>query len=131
MYKRIIIIFILLFSILSTTLVFWGDCKFTSDLKTWIDACLNDTNLVEVTDAKIEWGFKTKLTTWTKTIAWIFLLFAVWSIVFGWAMMTLSWWEEDKIKKWKDIVKWGIAWALGIVWAGTIITIIIQVMFEI
>lgn len=126
MIKKIFLFFVLF---LFTFSVFATDCKFEGDYLWDVNNCLSSTNLVNVQDATIEEWFKNVVASWVTVIAWFFLLVAVWSIVYGWFMMTISWAEDEKIKKWKDIVKWWILWALWIVTASTIITIIIKVFF--
>lgn len=55
---------------------------------------------------------------------------AVLMIVYGAFLMTLSGGDEEKIKKWKDLVKWTVLWFIALVAAGWIISLIITTIFE-
>jgi hypothetical protein len=88
------------------------------------------TKLIQVDwKATIEWEFKEKINWWTNNIALFLGLLAVWSVVYGWLMMTLSAWEDERIKKAKDIVKWGLVGFLWVVMATTIVTLVINLMY--
>jgi hypothetical protein len=43
--------------------------------------------------------------------------------------MTLSGWEDEKIKKSKDIIKWWIIGFLWVILAWAIVTAIIKIMY--
>lgn len=105
--------------------------KWIIEVWTQLDNCLNWSKLVSSTDVKINWWFWIKIKTWTNNIALYLWILAVWSIVFGSLMMTLSAWEDEKIKKAKDVIKWGIIWFLWIISASWIITIIVKLMYSI
>jgi hypothetical protein len=44
-------------------------------------------------------------------------------------MMTLSAWEDEKITKAKDIVKWSLVGLLGVILATTIVTLVINLIY--
>jgi hypothetical protein len=56
---------------------------------------------------------------------------AVGTIVYGAFLLTLSAWEDEKVKKAKDIIKWGIIWFLGVISASGIIFLIVNIMYSI
>lgn len=135
---------ILLLLILSITFFGFSDqifaaektsgCIFVNDENTTVaqmlkNNCIDNTKLVQIDDATIEWGFKDKINWWTNNIALFLGILAVWSVIYGWLMMTLSAWEEEKIKKAKDIVKWGLIGFLWVVMATTIVTLVINLMY--
>ncbi len=95
-----------------------------------LDKCLWNAELVKWEDVSIDWWFWDQIKRWTQNISLYLWVFAVASIVIGALMLTISAWEEEKIKKAKDVVKWGIIWFLGIVVASTIITLIIKIVYS-
>ena len=96
-----------------------------------LDDCLKWTDLVNAEeDLALEWVWaKRFITDWTTNIATLLGLLAVWAIVYGWLLMTLSWGEDEKIKKWKDIVKWAIIGFLWVLFAGVLIRLVVEVIF--
>lgn len=100
---------------------------------TWlIDDCMEETTVVAVKwDWEIsgDWAFKEKINGWTNNIALFLALLSVGSIIYGGLMMTLSAWEDEKIKKAKDIVKWSLIGFLWVVLATTIVTLVINVIY--
>lgn len=133
MIKKILIIVFLLFSF--NNFSYWADCSYdwwlTSDE---IQSCLEWTKVswTQWNNLNIEdWYFKDSIVAMVWKIAWALLLVAIWSIAYGWFMMVISTWEDEKLKKAKDIVKWSILWALWIVIASSLIAIIVNVMYSI
>lgn len=80
-------------------------------------------------DMRIDTWFKNVIFNWVTNISWILWLFAIAMIAYGWLMMTISTWDDEKIKKAKDIVKWWILWFLALVSAWSIIAIVINIVF--
>ena len=111
-------------------------CSFdnNSDVMWALENCIWDwkTDLVKTwSDLNVETWFKKKLTEWTTKIATFLALWAIFSIALGALKMVLSWWEEEKIKKAKDIVKW---WILGLLWvvsAGFLISVVVKLVYSI
>jgi hypothetical protein len=132
--KKIIITLLLIWTFLIPATIF-ASCTYTDWADVWmsLDKCLNNSDLVNWKSVKVEaWGgFQNQIQTWTKNIALYLWVFAVWSIVLWGLMLTLSAWEEEKIKKAKDIVKWGIIWFLWIITASAIISIIVRIIYSI
>ncbi len=109
-----------------------ADCEYNGwDIGYELDGCLWDSTLVNPWDGLIEWGVKNKVVYWTNQLSMLLGLLAVWAIVYGALMMTISVWEDEKIKKWKDIVKWSMLGFLGLLLASWIVRIVIEVMFSI
>lgn len=107
-------------------------CNYTPgwDVTKLVENCMNDTSVVAIKEEwTIEWGFKIKIQKWTNNIALFLALLSVGSVIYGGLMMTLSVWEDEKIKKAKDIVKWALVWFLGVVLATTIVTLVINVIY--
>ena len=143
--KRILLLIVVILSWLMMQLDFsYADDPCTTALKTKlaneysVKELLNKkecqpTTLVWSQDDKgydVEGGLKTilekNIITNLMALLWVV---AIWSIVFWWFMMTISAWEEEKIKKAKDIIKWGIIGFLWVIGAWWIATIIINFMF--
>ncbi len=134
MIKKIIIlafiipIFIAFYNITNSAqcnYVWWGDISAN------LDSCLGWSKLVEAQwPQTVEEWFKDKILEWTTNI-WTFLwLIAIWAIVFWSFMMVISTWEEEKIKKAKDMIKWSILWFLWIVLASSLIAIVVNFMYS-
>ncbi len=134
--KIIIFIWIIWISILPTS----ANCATSETFfdETWnIDVyeklkwCIetNDTGLVKKS-SNIWWGdFKETILDFTQTIAGLLWLGAVFSIVFGSILLALSWGDDSRIKKGKDIIKWGIIWFFGVVSAGFLIAMVVNLVY--
>lgn len=146
--KKILISFLLFVGIF----IFWNfqaysDC--TDPLADWqnISTALNncfewdpDTKVVTAADGwnrswwdslDIAKGFKDKINSWVQTLGSILAILAVGSIVYWAFLLVISQWEEEKLKKGKDVVKWWILWFLGVVFAWALISIVVNIMFSI
>ena len=119
------ILFVLLFTLSISFFINYSYAGCTT-----LSGCLNETNLVTSWNLNIgDWGFKSKIIKWVEKIAWFLGLISVSALVYAAFMMTISGWEEEKINKAKDIIKWTILWFLWIVLAGSLITIIVKFMY--
>ncbi len=98
-----------------------------------VDNCFNNgqSTAVKTNDAKIELGFKSMINNWVQNIALILGLLSVGSLIYWALSMTLSTWDDEKIKKSKDIVKWSIVWFIAILSASTIVSLVINFMYRI
>lgn len=98
-----------------------------------LDSCLSKTELVNWSDAQIDWKwwFWNKIKTLVNNISLYLWIFAVGSIVLWSLMLTLSAWEEEKVTKAKNIVKWGIIGFLWVLTASAIINLIVKIMYSI
>jgi hypothetical protein len=109
----------------------WYDFDNQWDVWDALDKCLGNAELVKGDNVTIEWWFSNQIKRWTENISLYLGVLAVASILIWALMLTFSAWEEEKVKKAKDIVKWWIIWFLGVVVASTIITIIIKIIYSI
>jgi len=126
------IFFIYLSPVNSASCVFndkWASINIAEDLGN----CFATTNLVkpEWKTLEIKNWFKRSILKWIKNISIFLSIMAVWSIVYWALMLTISVWEEEKIKKWKDIIKWWMIWFLAVISAGWLITIVINLVYNI
>ncbi len=101
------------------------------DIKSSLDNCLSTSTLVNWGNAKVSEWFWVQIKKWVNNISIFLWVLAVGSIVFGAFMLTISTWEDEKIKKAKDIVKWWIIWFLWIIFASAIINLIVKIMYSI
>ena len=139
MIKKIIIILLLVFSFNSfvNAGLSWGEwwaCGFDWDVWSSIESCLQWTKVswTQASDLEIwEGDFKDSINAMIWKIAGALLLIAIWSIAYAWFMMVISAWEEEKIKKGKDIVKWSILGAFWIIIASSLIAITVNLIYSI
>lgn len=115
---------------------FATSCVYDSSksLKWSVEGCFEnwETTVVQVSwEAKIEWEFKKMVTNWIDNIALLLWLLSVGSLIYGALSMTLSTWDDEKINKSKDIVKWSLIWFIAVLSAATVVTLVINFMYEI
>lgn len=132
MSKKIYLFILLLISFFSIqNTVFWN-CNYDWfwDINTALENCIGWTDLVKSWDAKIDWWFWIYIKTWTNNIALYIWILAVFAIVFGSLKLTLSTWDDEKINKAKAIVKWWIIWFLWVIFASSIINLVIRLVYS-
>lgn len=130
--KKIFLTFIILsFSILSfqNTFSASSNCKFSWDVKGSLENCVQATELYKW-GVKIDWGFKDTIMSWTASIALYLWIAAVFAIVYASAMLTLSAWDDEKINKAKNILKWSIFGLLWVMFAAVIITLVVNIIYN-
>lgn len=132
--KKILSIFIMLSISFFTIWWVWAACEFNenSEIKGALNGCISTTTVVHTwwdVDVASDW-FKSIINNWTKQIVLILGVLAVGSIVYWALLMTVSAGEDEKIKKAKDIVKWGCIWFVWMITASGIITLVVQIMYS-
>lgn len=131
--KTIIKIFLLIslfFSWFSAYAI--NNCKYdeaNTDLSTFLDNC-KPVKLAWTWSYEVESGFKWLVNWWIANISLLLWIIAVWMLVYAWLLMQLSAWEDEKIKKAKDIIKWTIIWFLWLISASSIIYIVVNLVFN-
>lgn len=125
----LILAILFIFSFASINNITYWACEQLSDF-TNSDCMWKTQTLVKADNMSIDSWFKTMIYKWVQNIWWMLWLFSVAMIAYGWLMLTISTGEDEKIKKWKDIVKWWILWFLALVSAWAIITIVINIVFK-
>jgi len=127
----IYIYLLILFSIFSWDVTYAADCDFwlNSSIGTALDNCLSDTDLVDPGNALIESWVKQKLLSWTTALWGLLWLLAVWAVVYGAFLMTVSGWDDERIKKGKDIVKWSLIGFFALIAAWSILRLVTEVIF--
>lgn len=129
MLQKIICIFFLIFILPFS--VSAADCKYNVGDDIWIalDECLKDAAVVslqanENLKADSENWIKKVVKRFSGVIANILGVVAIGAIAFGWFSMVMSGWEDEKLKKAKDIIKWAIVGLVGILLAEQILNAI-------
>ena len=126
-----------LFFSIDTTFWLW-ECnydvdKIDSGQSIWsaLDECLKWTALVSWENVRLDdASFATQIKEWVNNISIYLWIFAVFSIVFWGLMLTLSEWEDEKITKAKNIIKWWILWFLALISISAIINLIVKIMYS-
>ncbi len=101
--------------------------------KVWeaLDWCLQWSQLVDWTDTFVEgWWFAQKIINWVNNISIYLWVLAVWSIVYWAFIMTISAWQDEKITKAKNNIKWWIIWFIALISAAWIINLIVSIMYS-
>ncbi len=108
----------------------WWWCTYTewSELSSFLNWCKPE-NVVWAEDMRVESWLKSKVNNWIKNISLILWILAVWSLVYAWLLMQFSAWEDELIKKSKNIIKWTLIWLVLLISASGIIYIVVNVMF--
>lgn len=133
--KKFLILVIFFFGLFSIINVYWADCKYIkwSDTAGNLASCLSDWKVLDPWSVEVLWNweqwFKYQINEWISKLAVALSLLAIAWIAYGSFMFVISAWEEEKVKKWKDIVKWSIIGMIGVVLASWIIAIIVNLMY--
>ena len=93
--------------------------------------CLKDSSVVQTSDnlALEGTGFSATLQNWIDNFSIYLYVFAIGAIVYGGLMMTLSTGDDEKIKKAKDIVIWGIVWFIALISITALLQLIVSVIY--
>jgi len=135
MIKQIIISILLIFSIFFGTQIIYA-CKYTEwgDLWSMLNGCKPKTlvwwsNDLTLDSSSQQSWLKTLILKWITNITVIILILAVASLVYAWLLFQLRNWEDEKVNKAKNLVKWVLIWTLLMVSASWIIALIITVIY--
>ena len=134
--KFLVLLWLIMISLFSVKFLHAANCSYdwVWNVGNAIENCVAgyDSKLVNNNwDLKVEDWFKEVLINWTKKIATYLAFWAIFAIAFGSLKMVLSWWEEEAIKKWKDVIKWWIIWFLWVISAGFIISVVVKLIYTI
>ncbi len=131
MFKKIILtIFIFLSFFLSYNFSYW-DCNLWAwSVTEALDWCLDNKDLIETNgDLKVDSWFKALIITFVKKISIILAVLAVWSVAYWSMVIVISVWNDEKIKKWRNIIQWSLVWFAILVSAAWIIKLIIYIIY--
>ncbi len=97
-----------------------------------INSCLSWWNLVDPwSGMKIEDWVKAFIIKIVKNISIILSLSAIGFIAYWSMMLVLSWWNDEKIKKWKEIIKWSILWFIALLSTSWVIALVVNIIYGI
>lgn len=137
--KKILLTIILVFSFIwnffEVSAVNSNNCQFNDwDISSSFEDCFSSTPLVKSGDKWLSirdwdlWDWLIELWTRISTYLWIL---AVISLVYAWFKFATSVWDDQEINKAKAIVKWTIFGLLWLVFASTIILVLIKLFYSI
>lgn len=80
-----------------------------------------------------QWGWDNLVQTSDNLLGYIIGLFyfiavALW--IYGWFTILTSWWDEEKVKKWKNYIIYVVIWLIVIFLASQIVSWVISVMWD-
>jgi len=135
MKKFLILIIFWVFSFFSFLDFSNSACEYNWTIEWSLDNCLSDSTLVwagvEKSNAEIWKWFDKTIQNWTKNISLFLWIFAVLGIVYGSFMLTTSAWEDEKINKAKDTIKWSIIGFIWLITASFLINLLVKVIYSI
>lgn len=126
-----IIIFILSIVLFFSFFPVFSACNYDWEIWQWLNDCLEWSSLVDGRFATV-WNwlwFNTKIISWVKTIGSILSLIAVGWIVYGSFELVISSGADETVSKWKNIIKRSILWFVALLSAGSIIAIVVNIMY--
>ncbi len=127
----VVLLFVSLFWFVDFVSATWCDFNTWWNIQSSLKWCLSDTALVNPNgDVKLESWVINKVNNITKIIATILSLWAILWIIYGSFLMVVSAWEDEKIKKAKDVIKWSILWFLWVVLASSLIALTINLIYS-
>ena len=108
-------------------------CTYTEwqSISNFLDACKPSSLVWDTTTTWYwveTWLRKTAINMlWNvSTIIW---LFAVIMIAYAWMLMQFSSWDDSKVKKAKDLIKWNLIWIVVLISAWWIVYIVINLVY--
>ena len=107
-------------------------CHYSEDasLSAFLNGCKPET-LVWGNNMSVDGsgGFKNKILNWVWVLWTIFGIWAVAMLVYGAIVLQFAFWEDEKINKAKNIIKWSLIGFFLLISASAVIYIVINVMF--
>ena len=134
--KKLLFLFTIIISIFSfsnSVLSYSTNCVYSESgsISGFLDDCKPDSLVWD----KIPWYW---VETWLKKIVTdkisdisvILWLLAVAMIVYAGMLMQFSAWDDSKVKKAKDLIKWTLIWVIFLISAWWIVYIVINLMYS-
>lgn len=130
MFKKFFIyIFISLSLLLSYNFSYW-ECKLWWDVWSSLEWCLWNKDVIQWEwNLNVESWFKQLIIDFIEKISIILAILAVWSIAYWSMVIVTSVWNDEKIKKWRNIIQWSLVWFVILVAASWIIQLIIYIIY--
>lgn len=92
-------------------------------------------DLITITKSNNWWyeikDFKAKLLFITTNLVILASILAIGWIVYAWILFTTAYWDDGKIKKAKDAIKWSLIWFLIAIISQQLINAIINLIYRI
>lgn len=129
MFKKIAIIIITIITIFFWLNVANWTCQLWWDIGSSIETCIWTAKVMKTDDLTVEAWFKDLIVSFVNKIWTILAVVAVGSIAYGSMVIVISWWNDEKIKKWRNIIKWSLVGFLILVSAAWIIKLIIYIVY--
>lgn len=110
-----------------------NDCEYDGwSIKWSLDNCFtgNKTSVVTTTgNLEVAGGLKEQILRYNRIIAGILWLIAVGSIVYGGLLFVMSGWGDERVTKWKNVIKWAIIGLFLLVAASSIVALVVNIVF--
>lgn len=131
MIKKILLIILFFVLVLFCNNTFAGECAVSDNIWKSLEGCLSTTDVLmpSQSDLKAEKWLKKMLVEFIKKISTILAVLAVWSIAYWSMVIVASAWSDDKIKKWRNIIKWSIIGFVVLVSASWLVKIVIYLVY--
>lgn len=133
--KKILLLLVFIFTLFWNSLLVNSNCSYDWDIWDGLSNCFKNTDLVWTSlseKLKVDWKwFQDKIKSWRNTLAIYLWIASVFWLAFSWFTFATSAWEEEKINKAKSIAKWTVIWFLTIIFASTIIIVIVKLFYSI
>ncbi|MCH2188504.1 hypothetical protein MK079_01590 [Candidatus Gracilibacteria bacterium] len=134
-----ILLGIMMFFVSTGSLFAAQDCVYTegADVNVSLSKCLKNASVVEAKgDLSLEGKdgqniFGSTLGKWIANLSVFLYVFAIGAIVYGALQMTLSTGDDEKVKKAKDIVIWGMVGFVALISASALIRLVSSIIFGI
>lgn len=75
-------------------------------------------------------NFANMIHTWIRAIWFYLWIFAVFFLAYAWFLLVTSAWKEEKISRAKTVVLWTLVWFLLVIFAATIVALIIRLFYK-
>lgn len=138
MFKKILLLLISIFIVINInySLDTFADCEYSTwmTLDSFLDWCKPENVVWSTWSLWYEivwiWWLKGKVNSWITNISLVLWILAVWALVYSWLLLQFAAWEDEKVKKAKDIFKWTIIWFLWLISASWIIALVINIIYS-
>lgn len=94
----------------------------------FLQGCRPD-GVVSWWNMSLENGLRNTINRWITNFSLFLWFIAVWALVYAGLLLQFSGWEDEKISKAKNILKWAIIGFILLISASGIVYVIINVMF--
>ncbi len=134
--KKLLFLFTILISIFSfsnNVLSYSTNCVYSESdsISGFLDKCKPDSLVWDTTTWYwVESWLKKIVTDKISDISVILWLLAVAMIVYAGMLMQFSAWDDSKVKKAKDLIKWTLIWVIFLISAWWIVYIVINLMYS-